>query len=349
MGIYKVIGVMSGTSLDGVDLAYCIFDKKQGKWEYDIVKSITVEYDNKLKARLANATELSAEELVKLDFDYGHYLGKLCNAFIKRQHLNPDLVSSHGHTVFHNPDQSYTLQIGNGAAMASHLPCKLVFDFRSQDVALGGQGAPLVPIGDRLLFNKFDACVNLGGFANISMECDNKRIAWDICACNMALNFLSQKLGFEYDENGCIAKTGELNDALVNKLNMLPYFSKKHPKSLGKENFEKDMLPLINNSKLKAENLLRSCVEHIATQVSNALKDVKGKVLFTGGGALNKFLIKEIEKKIEAEVYVPDQIHIQFKEALIFAFMGALRVENEINVLSSVTGACKNHSSGVIV
>jgi len=349
MSIYKTIGIMSGTSLDGVDLAYCVFDKKEGSWEFEIVKAITIPYSSEWKIKLQNAPYLSANELISLDMEYGHYLGKLCQAWISRQRLRPNLVASHGHTVFHQPQKGYTLQIGNGAALASHLPCTLAFDFRTQDIALGGQGAPLVPIGDRLLFGQYSACINLGGIANISLESDNKRIAWDIGFCNIPLNYFANKLNKDFDLDGDIAAKGSINSDLLKELNNWKYLSQDYPKSLGREEFENFFIPILNKSKISIEDKMRTWIEHISLQIAKSLHDIEGEILITGGGALNPFLMDEINYKVSNEISTPDITIIEFKEALIFAFLGALRMENEINILASVTGAKKDHSSGSII
>ena len=347
MSIYKAIGIMSGTSLDGIDLVYCIFDKKQGVWEYKIIKSITVEYDSSWKERLINAPFLSAEELTKLDFEYGDYIGRLADAFIKRQNLKPNLIASHGHTIFHNPNSKYTLQIGKGSSISAHVNCKVVSDFRSQDIALGGQGAPLVPIGDKLLFSEFDACINLGGVANISLDKGSQRIAWDIGFCNMALNHFMKHYNKSYDEGGRIAAQGNINNELLQGLNKLEYYNLLHPKSIGREDFEKTILPLLNKFKIDITDKLRTWVEHISIQIANSISD-NTNVLLTGGGTLNTFLVKIIKEKTNCNIVIPDEQLIDSKEALIFAFLGVLRMENEINILSSVTGAKKDHSSGAI-
>ena len=349
MSVTTVIGIMSGTSLDGVDLAYCVFDKKEGQWQFDIVKAITVEYDNEWKNKLINAPKLSAENLVKLDYEYGHYLGRLVSAFAERQNIKPDIIASHGHTVFHNPKENYTLQIGNGAALRSHISCPLVFDFRSQDIALGGQGAPLVPIGDKLLFHKYNACINLGGFANISLDKDGERIAWDIGPFNLVFNYLAQQKGFEYDKNGEIAKSGNVNIELLEQLNSLEYYSQLHPKSLGREWLEEVFIPIIESSDLSIDDKMRTCAEHISIQIAKSFSEDINEVLFTGGGAFNGFLMKLIEEKTNCKITIPNELLINYKEALIFAFLGVLRINNEVNVLSSVTGAKRNHSSGSII
>jgi len=349
MPVTTAIGIMSGTSLDGVDLTYCVFDKKEGQWQYEIIKAITVEYDEEWRNKLINAPKLSAENLVKFDYEYGHYLGRLVSVFAERQNLKPNIIASHGHTIFHNPKENYTLQIGNGAALRSHISCPLVFDFRSQDIALGGQGAPLVPIGDKLLFNKYDACINLGGFANISLDKDGERIAWDIGPFNLVLNYLAQQKGFEYDKNGDIAKSGNINIELLQQLNSLEYYSQSHPKSLGREWLEKKFIPIIERSDLSTEDKMRTCAEHISLQIAKSFpKEIK-EVFFTGGGAFNGFIMQLIEEKTNCKITIPDELLINYKEALIFAFLGVLRIGNEVNVLSSVTGAARNHSSGSLI
>lgn len=340
---------MSGTSLDGVDLAYCVFSKQDGQWKYEIVKAITVSYENSWKDKLSQSMHLSATDLLRLDVEYGHYLGKLTSAFIQRQRLNPNLIASHGHTVFHQPAAGFTLQIGNGAALATHLESTLVFDFRSQDLALGGQGAPLVPIGDRLLFGDYQACVNLGGIANISLELNGQRRAWDIGVCNMALNYLANKVSLDFDVNGQFASRGTINYPLLSQLNQLEYYHLPYPKSLGREWFIKHIIPIFEQSTLSVEDLMLTWIEHISLQIASAIPSKMGKVLFTGGGALNTLLMNHVRQVMKAEVVIPDPILINFKEALIFAFLGALRIDNEINVLASVTGANRDHSSGSII
>ena len=340
---------MSGTSLDGLDLAYCEFDLVNGKWSFEIVYGETIPYSDEWKNSLQNAPNISPKELTKLDLEYGHYLGEQTALFIKRYHLNPDLVASHGHTVFHKPKEGYTLQIGDGAALRSHIKCPLVYDFRTQDVEFGGQGAPLVPIGDALLFNAFDACINIGGFANISMEKNGQRLAWDICPANIIMNPIAEKLGNAYDRNGDWAREGRINHALFVELNEIVFYKEKAPKSLGKEWVEEIINPLIQKYTISDKDLLRTLLEHISVQIARDLEGVEGEILFTGGGVFNHFLMEQIQEIIEATIVIPDSQIIDFKEALIFAFMAVLRIRGEINILASVTGATKNHSSGKII
>ncbi len=339
---------MSGTSLDGLDLCYVKFEIPSLRFE--IISTETISYSEEWSSRLKNSIHLPGRELTKLDADYGSYLGKSVNEFIRKNQIQKvDLMASHGHTVFHNPKEKYTLQIGSGASIFAETGIKTVCDFRSQDVALGGQGAPLVPIGDELLFGEFDACLNLGGFSNISFKKENERVAFDVSPLNIILNHLAEKLGIKYDKNGNLAQNGIINDLLLNELNSLDYYEENPPKSLGIEWCIENVFPLIENSNSKNEDLLATFVEHFARQISCVFNRNQFKnVLVTGGGTKNKFLIERLSANTKTEIIIPDEKIIDFKEALVFALMGILKSENEINVLSSVTGAKKNHSSGVI-
>lgn len=347
--LYHIIGVMSGTSLDGIDLAFLKFEKKQS-WNYTFLATETIPYSPFWKNRLKNALFLSEEELQKLDADYTKFLGGKILDFIETNELkNVDAVCSHGHTVNHEPQKGITLQIGNLPILAKIVNNTVVCDFRKQDVLLGGQGAPLVPIGDKLLFGEFDFCVNLGGFANISTEKCGKRIAYDICPVNTVLNFYAQKLGREFDFQGNIAASGKVDEKLLKSLNNLKFYQKKAPKSLGMEWVNKNILPLLENSKLPLENILATYVAHGASQIANAIENSPEKAaLFTGGGTYNNFLIKSIQQKTETRLIIPEKNLIDYKEALIFGFLGVLKLRKEINVLRSVTGTSKDHSSGVV-
>ena len=346
---YKALGLMSGTSLDGLDLALVQFVFQENRWSFTLLESETISYDFFWQQQLENAQNLDAESLLKLHMDYGHYLGQIAAEFIRQNNIQPDLVASHGHTVFHNPQQGYTLQIGAGASIAAHLTCPVCFDFRSEDVALGGQGAPLVPIGDELLFNDFSACVNLGGFANISINNDGQRIAWDIGPANFILNAISRKLGYDFDKNGDLARQGQLNQKVLKALNALDYYHKPTPKSMGREWVEEVLWPEIKTFQLSDSDLLRIFVEHISYQVSEAINGLQGKVLFSGGGVRNGFLMERITALSKAQIVIPEEEIVDFKEAIIFAFMGVLRMENKVNILNSVTGASHSISAGSIV
>jgi anhydro-N-acetylmuramic acid kinase len=342
----RVIGLMSGTSLDGLDICLVKFTEENGGWKYEIEKAETVRYSGEWINGLLAAEKKSGDELDQFSAAYGKYLGECVKDFISRNKISPpDFIASHGHTIFHQPEKGITFQAGDGAALreASGLP--VVCDFRTLDVSLGGQGAPLVPVGDELLFGKYTYCLNLGGIANISTSVSGKRIAYDICAVNYVLNRLAKKAGKDFDEDGKLSAKGKIIPSLLEKLNALPYFHKSPPKSIGREWIEAEIFPLLNDAE-KTEDLLRTFSEHIALQVAACCDE--GTMLVTGGGAHNKFLISLLREKCKTEIIVPDKETVDFKEALIFAFLGLLRWENKINTLSSVTGASRDSSGGVI-
>ena len=351
--VWYVIGVMSGTSLDGVDLTYVKIEKEKA-YSFDILESKTVNYSEKWKNILFEAFNYSGEKLTKLNADYGKFLGEVINEFIQKKKLkNIDFIASHGHTIFHQPHLNYTLQIGNGAEICAINNIKTICDFRVQDVALGGQGAPLVPIGDRFLFSEYTFCLNLGGFSNISFEKEKERIAFDICPVNIVMNQYTRKIGLEYDDKGKMASKGNLNKNLLEELNGLPFYNDDQPKSLGYEYIEDVILPMIDNYELPVEDILRTFVEHVAIQIANVVnvnrtQNLTENMLVTGGGAFNDFLIDRLRDLSKVEIVIPDKEIIDFKEALVFALLGVLKDQNEVNCLKSVTGAKRDHSSGVV-
>ena len=346
---YNVIGVMSGTSLDGVDLAYIKFNNS-GRWTFEIFQSETVSYSEEWLNKLKNAIHFSPSELEELNVAYTKLLASIISEFISKHSLvEIDAVCSHGHTILHQPQNGFTLQIGNLPIIRDLVNQTIVCDFRVQDVELGGQGAPLVPIGDELLFSQYDYCLNLGGFSNVSFNENGNRIAFDISPLNTVLNFYANELGFPYDDAGNLARYGNVNQELLHKLNDLDFYKAPYPKSLGMEFVNAEIFPLINSYSIDVKDKLRTFVEHIAVQISKICSKPNAKLFITGGGAYNRFLIERLHNYLPTtEVVIPDDKTIQFKEALIFGFLGVLRLRNEINVLSSVTGASKNHSSGVV-
>jgi anhydro-N-acetylmuramic acid kinase len=347
---YKVVGIMSGSSLDGVDLALCRF-LKTGHWSFSIIRSDVIPYPDEWKQKLKSAPSMSGQELIRVHAQYGHYLGTLVKSFLQQGNEKVDFISSHGHTVFHQPQKGFTLQIGDGAALAAEAALPVVCDFRTADVALGGQGAPLVPVGDKLLFDEYAFCLNIGGIANISAEVNGERIAYDICPANQLLNNLAANLGSEYDEGGTVAKQGELNHELFRQLNSFPYYSKPFPKSLGNENVNEFFFPMLSESSCSIQDKLRTCTEHITQQIADAVNEENSMVkniLVTGGGAFNHFLIELIKEKTHHRIVLPPDNIIKFKEAMVFAFLGVLRMRNEVNVLKSVTGASRDSMSGAV-
>ena len=349
MNEYTALGVMSGSSLDGVDLAFCRFTEDTGRWSYEIQKAETVTYPSEWKQVLSKMPSASSEELVKYDILYGKYLGMLCTDFLKKNHLSTNLIASHGHTIFHNPEEGYTFQLGNGQALAAESGIKTICDFRTRNVLMGGQGAPLVPIGDEILFQDMDYCLNIGGIANISFRENDKRLAFDICAANQLLNYLSLQKGSPFDKDGNIASKGKLIPDLFDEMNSNSYFGKRFPKSLGNEYVGKHFISLFEKYNAPVEDLLFTSVKHIAYQVGKVFnKKTQQKVLVTGGGAHNTFLMSVIKEETNQEFMIPAKELVDFKEALIFAFMGVLRDLNRINCLGSYTGASRDLSAGEV-
>lgn len=339
-----VLGLMSGTSLDGLDLALVRF--LDGGKKYKLLSAVTYSYSKEWTSLLKNARKSSENELFNLDLNFGNLLGDLSIKFLKGKE-KPDLISSHGHTVFHQPARGITLQIGNLNRIAITTGVKTVGDFRRLDVLKGGQGAPLVPVGDDLLFSEYNYCVNLGGISNYSTILKNKRIAKDICPCNIVSNIFSLKLGLEYDQNGDFGKKGNLREDLLQKLETWSYYT--DGESLGIEEIERDFIPLLDNYSAPVEDKLRTYYEHIGRVIGSFLTGGESKkALFSGGGVKNSFLMNCIEKYSDCKVILPPNEIIDFKEAIIFALLGYLRINNKPNILSSVTGASSDSCSGNI-
>ena len=350
MNKYYVVGIMSGTSLDGIDVVWSklSFNKT---WFYEIINGKTYGYSSTWKSELKNAHKLQARDLAFLDKKLGNYIGEKINDFLKEKKIQKsqvDLISSHGHTLFHEPENNLTKQIGNGAYICSTTNIKTISDFRTIDVAFGGQGAPLVPVGDQLLFGSYKGCLNLGGIANISYDFKEKRIAGDVNFANMISNYLSHKIGHSFDKDGELAKQGKINGDLILKLEELDFYKKEFPKSLGVEDFNHWYKPLFDNCKASLNDQLFTSGTHLCRTIKNIFNfNRNDSLLITGGGAHNKFWINKL-KELKVKAVVPDLKLIDFKEALIFSLLGVLKVRNEINILSSVTGGSKDLSSGVI-
>jgi len=332
---------MSGTSLDGLDMVICTFWKQKDKWQYRIEKATTIAYSGEWRIKLHNAFHAGAYEITLLDREYGRWIGRQAAQFMKG--IKVDFIASHGHTVFHRPDQKCTLQIGHAAAIVAETGLPVVSDFRSLDVALGGQGAPLVPVGDELLFSGYDYCLNLGGFANISCRKNEQRTAWDICPVNIILN----KLAPPFDKDGRLGKKGECYLPLREELDALEFYQRTPPKSLGREWLENIFEKILETYPLSLEDKLSTLYDHIAHQITKSI-DPPGNVLVTGGGAWNTFLLEKLKSKSNSTFILPDEITVNFKEALVFAFLGLLRINSETNCLASVTGASRDSSSGTI-
>lgn len=344
---YSVVGLMSGTSLDGVDLVHCRFQFEDG-WQYEIIKAETFDYEADTIKQLKKATSLTSHEIERLDKKLGIFYSELILEFLAGDYA--DFIASHGHTVFHQPVKNLTLQIGNGQEMHSRTGIPVINNFRSIDVQKGGQGAPLVPVGDHFLFVTFDACVNLGGISNISYLDEGVRKAFDISPCNMLLNEVTNKLGLAFDNGGQLSREGKVISSLLEKWEQFEFFELMPPKSLGYEWVSKQYFEDLDNDAHDERDLLRTIVEHIANQVSKILR-ANSKVLITGGGAKNDFLIERMESKLTEgqNLILPEEELIDYKEALIFGFLGVLRYRNEINTFSSVTGASSDSCAGDMI
>jgi anhydro-N-acetylmuramic acid kinase len=348
MNEYKIIGLMSGTSLDGLDMAYVRFWGQYDNPKYEILQAECIPYDPNRREKLRGAHYLTAEGIIALDAEYGRFLGNTVRDFVERYDIADkiDFVASHGHTVFHRPDLGYNLQIGNGAWLHAVSGFKVICDFRTLDIAFGGQGAPLVPVGDKLLFGEYDYCLNIGGFANVSFDDDNgRRIAYDICPANYCLNRMMRTLGKEYDKDGLVARSGNVNVNLFDALNALEYYKLPAPKSLAQEWVDAELTPLVESCDDTVENKIATLTEHAAFQISRPVKD-KSRVLVTGGGTYNTFLTERIRAYEDFTFVKPAPAIIDFKEALIFAFLGLRRAAGLCNCLKSVTGAARDAVSG---
>tara|TARA_R110002049_G_scaffold120471_4_gene274890 strand:- start:1470 stop:2534 length:1065 start_codon:yes stop_codon:yes gene_type:complete len=348
INVYNVLGIMSGTSLDGLDLALTTFNKDVlNNWSYKIVLAKTLSYPNSLTERLKSCTSLSGLELIQLQNDWTEFVIEQVNRFKLETETPIDLIGNHGHTVFHQINKRLTFQLANNAALAAKTGIRVIGDFRSSDVAMNGQGAPLVPIGDQLLFHHYDACINLGGIANISFESNGERLAYDCCPFNLPLNRYASELGLKYDEGGQLAAKGKVNETLLQELSQIDYFHSTYPKSLGIEWVENHFMNSINKYTLSIADILATLIELFAQIISDAINLSKANnCLITGGGAYNSYFIERLENKTKAQIVVPGYELIEFKEAIIFGFLGVLRSREENNTISSVTGALRSHSSG---
>ena len=354
---YRVIGLMSGTSLDGLDLAYCEFTYQHDQWQFLLPVADTLTYDTAWHRMLSTLTEAGGEALVLADQQLGHWMGEAARTFAEKHQLQPHFIASHGHTVFHQPERGITCQIGNGFALQAASGFPVVANFRNYDVASGGQGAPLVPMGDRLLFGDYDFCLNLGGIANVSTERRGQRIAYDIGPANMVSNYLMQLEGQAYDEGGRRAAQGQINQSLLEQFDQLPYYTAAAPKSLGYEWVSQQLIHPLEQSSLSTADRLATITHHATRQIARSIARLLGekgqtraRVLVTGGGAFNDFFMQCLQRysgqAIEYEI--PDATLVSFKEALVFGLLGVLRVRGEVNCLRSVTGAAGDHSAGVV-
>jgi anhydro-N-acetylmuramic acid kinase len=357
--IYRAIGIMSGSSLDGLDIAFVEFDESRSNWSYEVKAADCYPFEKGLKEQLKNAINLSAKEYLLLHTSFGRYIGEQVKKFIDENNLHHrvQLISSHGHTTFHMPQQFMTAQLGEGSAIAAATGINVVSDLRNMDISLGGQGAPIVPMGEKLLWSEYNYWLNLGGIANISMKKNDETIAFDICAANRVMNMIAEKEGKEYDENGNIAASGLLHTELLTKLNEVDYYKQAYPKSLANDFGTDVIFPLVEKFNLSNADALRTYVEHIAQQISYSILSVQKeysqptKLLATGGGAMNTFLTDRIRdnlRSLNIELVIPDANTISYKEAIVMALLGVLRWREENTIMNSVTGALRSSIGGAV-
>ncbi len=361
MSEYRVLGMMTGGSMDGIDMAYCrIRCDENYKWSYSIEVAECIPLAAKWKQRLKALVLQNAVSYLKTDVYFGHYLGETARQFIERHQLleHIDFIASHGQSIFHQPENQLTSQIGDGAAIAAETGMPVICNFRTLDIALGGQGTPMAPVIDKLMFPEYAFCLNLGGVANISFKHNHRIIGFDICAVNSVLNSLADTIGLEMDKDGEIARSGKVHNDLLEELNQQWYYDKPYPKSIGGGWISKVFLPVFRKFRIPIEDSLRTATEHISTQIAKDIHKIyvnegispaiTNSMLVTGGGAFNKFLLEQINLRVPVTVVVPDPNTIKFKEALLVALMGVLRLRGEANMFASVTGARADSCGGEI-
>ena len=355
--IYNVIGLMSGSSLDGLDIAYVRLEEVRGKWDFEILHAECIAYSEEWVEALRNAAALPGIDYLKLDTRFGRLLGTGVNAFIARHGLEHKVhfIASHGHTVFHEPDNFTTAQLGNGAVIAALTGLPVINDLRAVDVALGGQGAPIVPVGDKLLFGDYDYLLNIGGISNISVKNGDGYVAFDVCPANQVLNRLAAREGLDMDEDGMLAAKGRVLPQLLALLAQDIFYTTAPPRSLSNSHAIAMATAVLEAGNADTTDLLATATTHIANEVERAIRlyggGIKGKMLISGGGAMNKTLVKLISERVAClgiEAVVPDVNTVMYKEALVMALLGVLRWREEANVLCSVSGASRDSVGGAL-
>ena len=347
MNELKGIGIMSGSSLDVLDISFCEYRLLDSKWDFTFLIGETIPFDLDIFEGLQNARQLSGLALTELDIQLGIWIGRTVQDFCTRHQIDPDIIGSHGHTVFHQPAGQYSLQIGNGQAIATHASIPTICNFRSKDVIYGGAGAPLVPIGDLALFSEYDVLVNLGGIANLTIKNGVEIKAFDIAPCNQVLNKIANLVGLTYDHDGALALSGSMLNSWYEALSAIPYFKLKGPKSMSNEWVAEEIIAKLPN--FAPKDMAYTFCQFVGGQLSQQLADSQyEKILITGGGAYNKGLVKAIEDSLGRNVIIPSPNIIDFKEAIIFGFMAILKQRNETNVLKIVTGASRDTSAGIL-
>ncbi len=350
------IGIMSGSSLDGLDIAHCVIKlNPQAKspqdfrreMRFEIPEAKEVKFSTILQNALKSAPQLSISELAELDSRFGLWIGQQIVEHFDLTDIQ--FIASHGHTVLHNPARAYSLQIGSGAQIAAATQRPVICDFRNTDIALGGQGAPLAPMVEYYLFPQYSHFVNLGGIANLGIIQDDHIRGFDICVCNQALNHLAGHIGQDYDDRGKMAAQGRSIPSLLGQLNGLPYLKLPAPKSMSNEDVQNTILPILDNNGADTRDKLHTVTQHISYQIAQQLLGIHPtKILITGGGAYNDFLVHSIEQRLGHKIpRASDQV-IRYKETLLMSLLGTLRWLKINNIAKSVTGAQRDSCSGAV-
>ncbi|XP_064473646.1 anhydro-N-acetylmuramic acid kinase-like [Ornithodoros turicata] len=362
---YEVIGVMSGSSLDGLDIIYTRFSLTSSDcWEYNIQHCTCYNYSPTWIDKLKHATSTSALEYQLLNTEYGRYIGEYVLRFIRENRLDGKvhLIACHGHTVFHLPSQLTTSTLGDGATVAAVTGLPVVSDLRSMDVALGGQGSPIALTAERKLFgNEYQFFLNIGGMACLTYAGKNysDSFAVDVCPANQLLNLLANREGRAFDRSGEMAKSGKVSTRLLKDLDDFDYYKKSFPKSLGVDFGPEILYPLIQAHDLSTADALQTFTEHICNQVAEVIRLVErtvkdglpqsSKMLVTGGGARNLFLVDRLTERLKEfriTVVVPNDELVKFKEALVTSVIGVQRLRGEENFIGEVSGASRSSIGG---
>ncbi len=360
---YHVVGLMSGSSLDGIDLSYCSYSTSGDAFDWELLNHATYPIPDTWKSRLLHLPEQSAKTFVKTHTYFGHFLSEVINDFIERQKITPDFIASHGHTIFHEPNKRFTTQIGCGAAIATQTGLPVINDFRIQDISINGEGTPLAPAADLFLFEGYDFYLNLGGIANLTAKTVDQLVAFDVCPANQLLNFLANQINLAYDKDGILAKSGQLLPALMERLRDFEYYRMSYPKSLDNSWIKKEVLSIFQQFEEPVQDKLHTTCKFIAEEITNSLSTViqslkmgknnHYKLLATGGGTFNEFLLECIVESntkgnLPIEVVLPEKEIIDFKEAILMGLLGVLRVQNRPNCFASVTGAKYDTIGGIV-
>lgn len=354
---YQAIGLMSGSSLDGIDIACCEFQQRGDAISFTLLAAETILLTEAWQGRLLHLPDQSARILAQTHVYFGHYLAQLTRDFIERHQLDPDFIASHGHTVFHDPDRRYTTQIGDGAALAALTRRTVITDFRTQDIAINGEGTPIAPAADRYLFSEYDYLLNIGGIANLTLNRPGRPIAFDLSGANQVFNALAQLTGQPYDADGALARNGQLLPDLLHDVEALPYFEQRPPKSLANSWVQQTLLPYFLEHPASVEDRLHTAVQHLVQVTTRSIERLPQPphaartLLVTGGGAFNTFLIEELQTRLQSlgiQIVLPDPDIIHFKEAILMALMGLLRLQGRPNCFRSVTGARRDTVGGAI-